>query len=88
MPSAFFVVIVGSLRLQISTLCTLNLYLCEGALSFCHGLKSRMSNNQLPTANFQVTGARAKGHLKIGSWKLVIGHSVLCPLLPTPHSPK
>ena len=35
-----------------------------------------ISNDQLPTANFQVACAKAKGHLKIGSWKLVIGHSL------------
>jgi hypothetical protein len=34
-----------------------------------------MSNGQLPTANFQIAHTEVEGHLKIGSWKLAIGHS-------------
>ena len=49
-------------------------------------LKSRMSNNQWPTANFQLTFGLSARYLEIGSWKLDIGYSVpeLLPIKPSP----
>jgi hypothetical protein len=41
-----------------------------------------MSNDQLPTANFQVNFGLGARQLEIGSWELVIGYSVDKPFQP------